>query len=157
MHDTADTNVRATVDDRPRRAAGFTLMELMIVIAIVAILASVALPQYRTYAQRSRFAEVVLSVTPYRGPSEIAVQAGRVTNEDGLDAGMFGIPPNVVSGEAVGAYVDSVSMENGVITAVGTDAVDNAVYSIRGRLARGGLVWTELDTVANACQSKGLC
>jgi type IV pilus assembly protein PilE len=40
-----------------RRAAGFTLIELMITVAIVAILASIAWPSYQSYLQRSRRSE----------------------------------------------------------------------------------------------------
>lgn len=42
---------------RPRRPAGFTLIELMIVVAIVAILAAVAMPSYTSYVARSRRAD----------------------------------------------------------------------------------------------------
>lgn len=46
-----------------RRQAGFTLIELMITVAIVGILASIGLGQYRDYVRRAKMSEVVMAIT----------------------------------------------------------------------------------------------
>ena len=47
-----------------KRQSGFTLIELMIVVAIVAILAAIALPAYQSYTKRAKFSEVIAAVGP---------------------------------------------------------------------------------------------
>lgn len=42
-----------------KRQSGFTLIELMIVVAIVAILAAIALPAYQSYTKKAKFSEVI--------------------------------------------------------------------------------------------------
>lgn len=50
---------------------GFTLMELMIVIAIISILSSVAIPAYHGYIQKAALTDVLQTLSPYRSAVEL--------------------------------------------------------------------------------------
>jgi len=133
---------------------GFTLIELMIVIAIIGILAAVAVPQYNTYTKRAKYSEVVMAVTEFKSPAEIAVQTGRVTNADDLDSGEYGIPNAVGSGESVGQHIESVTMVDGTITATGNaSTVGSATYQMIADITKGGIRWRQSGT----CLDEGLC
>lgn len=132
-----------------KKSSGFTLIELMIVIAIIGILAAVAVPQYQTYTKRAQFAEVVLAATPFKTAFLLAAQRGRITNLNQADSSTNGIP----AAAGASGVVTSAGMTDGVITAVGTAAVDNATYTLTATGFAPPVQWTEGGT----CLTAGMC
>lgn len=66
-----------------RLQSGFTLVELMIVVAIIGALASIALPSYQNYLKRSETAAVVATLRALTAPAEIYYQnSGALTTEN---------------------------------------------------------------------------
>jgi len=76
----------------PIRNRGFTLIELMMVVSIIGVLASVSIPAYQQYGDRARFSEAMLAVTPYKTAIELSVFRGLATAMTDLQSGTNGIP-----------------------------------------------------------------
>ncbi|ENX7353582.1 pilin [Neisseria gonorrhoeae] len=90
---------------------GFTLIELMIVIAIVGILAAVALPAYQDYTARAQVSEAILLAEGQKSAvTEYYLNHG-IWPKNNDEAGVAS--PDKIKGK----YVESVTVENGVVTA----------------------------------------
>ena len=144
---------------------GFTLIELMIVIAIIGILAAIAIPAYQTYTKKARFAEVVLAASSIKGAIDTCYQtrgSGVLNNCD--TAAKVGAD---LDGAAAGPNVASVAITSttAAVTATGSAALDGdgdgtaetyiltPTEAMDGTTKLGTLTWAE----SGSCITTGLC
>ena len=136
-----------------KTAAGFTLIELMIVIAIIGILAGIGIPQYASYTKRAKFTEIISQATPYKMAVGLCIQDQN--KKEGCSNDTVFIGPAITSQ----GFVSSLTVSDGTIIAVGNDVVDNAVYKLvpSYQPSVNALTWQLDAQVANSCNDSGLC
>ncbi|HGO7810273.1 TPA: pilin [Neisseria meningitidis] len=119
---------------------GFTLIELMIVIAIVGILAAVALPAYQDYTARAQVSEAILLAEGQKSAvTEYYLNHG-IWPGDNNSAGV------ATSTDIKGKYVQKVEVKNGVVTATMlSSGVNNEIkgkkLSLWAKRQNGSVKW----------------
>lgn len=131
---------------------GFTLIELMIVVAIIGILAAVALPAYQTYTEKARFTEVVLAASSVKSAIDTCYQTRGDRNLENCDtyAEIGAVEAQAEAGSEVADVV--ITATTAVITATGSDP-DASTYILTPTAANGTLTWAQTGT----CVANGVC
>jgi type IV pilus assembly protein PilA len=136
---------------------GLTLLELIIVMAILGILITVAIPTYQNYSNRAKFVEVIQATLPYKLAVSLCLsQHGQLSSCS--TPGMHGIPEHFIATSAKRGYTAEVTVQaEGCIVARSQGIVVSGQQTVTYRLIpvwQGGqLTWK----VQGTCKKHGLC
>ena len=116
--------------------SGFTLIELMIVVAIIGILAAIAIPSYMDYTKKAKVSEMVLLAAPYKLGVAESYSSGKALAELD-DAASIGLPAFTATD-----IVKAITVTNGIIEIEGEAVVDGMKISLAPNPSDSGISWT---------------
>lgn len=144
---------------------GFSLIELMIVVAIIGVLTSIALPRYQDFISKAEFVETKLAAGAVKVGVEVCVQTLGLANSNNCVNNTHGIPADVdvgdkvvgitLTGTAPNKSSNVTENDTFVITATAPSGSRNngATYRLTGTLAADGrITWDD-----GVCSEGMLC
>lgn len=117
---------------------GFTLIELMIVVAIIGILAAVALPAYQDYTVRAKVSEAVIAGSSVKGGASEAFQTDSVAGLDAFAAAFNSAPASTKTSK----FVSGITMGSGTPWPITVSIAANASNGIPSSLDGNTLVFS---------------
>lgn len=144
-----------------KKQSGFTLIELMIVVAIIGILAAIALPAYQTYTNKAKFSEVILATSNIKTDVDVCGQTKATTTTFGDVCISSSVSAAIASVATASGYLNSaaatkVDADTVRITATSDDIGDtDKTYILDGTLANGRVTWVE--STDGTCVAEGWC
>ncbi|WP_283107844.1 MULTISPECIES: pilin [Shewanella] len=139
-----------------KKHSGFTLIEIMIVISIIAILSAVALPKYKTYANRTKFVEVTAAVGVVKSSIDVCFQTrGYYSLQNCNDFEKIGLTKNQL---ILATYISDINiLIDGTIiaNAISGDGFNSESFVLTPTPSSSSLIWEVSNT--STCINAGFC
>lgn len=133
---------------------GFTLIELMIVIAIVAVLATIAVPSYQNYTKKAAVSELIQASSAYKAEVELCIY--NTSSADNCSSGKNGIqakPSNLDNFK----YLQNISVDAGKIAVTGKGSLEKISYTMTPTLQGETISWSIACTGDSGIFPAGFC
>jgi type IV pilus assembly protein PilA len=125
---------------------GFTLIELMIVVAIIGILAAIAIPAYQDYVTRARWTDVIMSIESTKLAVAECAQTSAGVTTNCTTAAQLGLATLPSPPLATLTSLTAPAADKSVFVLTGSAAIGNCVVTLTGTAGTNSMAWSFANT-----------